>query len=288
MSHVTGLPLITVRIPAYNHEQYVCHALDSVKRQEYGNIEIVIIDDGSTDSTATRISEWIESNGDEIQVDFRSRENRGISATINELVDMANGEYLVGLASDDMLLPGSIERRHEYLRSHPHKMAVFGDSIVVDADGTKIWDSGIADLHNGDKKKYVTDKGLKREIIQNWSATGSSIMMRRALHERFRYDESLTVEDRDFYLKMISEGLLGFIDHPVSAYRLHETNASLKGKDNLATSLNKFKSLMKNARLFSLKDRYLFIKPTLSSFLGVVVYYTIDRLNVLSSRDTSG
>lgn len=288
MSHVDSLPLITVRIPAYNHEQFVCKALDSVKRQGYGNIEIVIIDDGSTDNTAARISEWIECNGDEIRVDFRSRKNCGISATINELVEMSNGEYLVGLASDDMLLPGSIERRYEYLRSHPHKMAVFGDSIVVDAEGKTILDSGMADLHAGDKKKYETDKGLKQEIIQNWSTTGSCIMMRRALHERFKYDESLTVEDRDFYLKMVSEGLLGFIDHPVSAYRLHETNASLKGKDNLATSLNKFNSLTKNARLFPLKDRYLFIKPMLSSFLGIVVYYTINRLKFLSFRDTSG
>ncbi|NNL54778.1 MAG: glycosyltransferase family 2 protein [Woeseia sp.] len=288
MSYIDTLPLITVRIPAYNHEQYVCSALDSVKRQEYGNIEIVIIDDGSTDNTAARISEWIESNGGDIKVVFRSRKNRGVSATINELVDMSNGDYLVGLASDDELLPESIVRRYEYLKRHPHKMAVFGDSIVVDADGKKIFDSGIADLHGGDKEKYGTDTGLKREIIQNWSTTGSCIMMRRALHDRFQYDESLTVEDRDFYLQMVSEGLLGFIDHPVSAYRMHETNASVQGKDNLATSLNKFKSLTKNARRFPLKDRHLFIKPTLSSFFGIVVYYAINILKSLSSRGASG
>ena len=288
MSRVDNRPLITVRIPAYNHEQYVCDALDSVKLQEYANIEIVIIDDGSTDDTAAKISEWIENNGGDIRVDFRSRKNSGISATINELIDMSNGEFLVGLASDDMLLPGSIEKRYEYLSKNPHKMAVFGDSTVINAEGKQILDSGIAGLHGGDKKKYETDRGLKQQIIQNWSTTGSCIMMRRSLHDRFKYDEGLAVEDRDFYLKMVSEGVLGFIDYPVSAYRQHDSNASLRGIDNLTVSLNKFKSLTKNARLFPLKDQYLFIKPIFSSFFGIVVHYAIKRLKLLSSRDTFG
>ena len=247
----------------------------------------MIIDDGSSDNTSARISEWVKSHGDEIKVHFRSRENRGISATINELIEMSNGEYLVGLASDDMLLPDSIARRYEYLRGQPHKMAVFGDSIVVDSDGNQILDSGIAGLHGGNKQNYGTDKALKKEIIQNWSVTGSCIMMRRTLHDRFKYNEGLAIEDRDFYLRMVSEDLLGFIDFPVSAYRVHDANASITGIDNLTTSLNKFKSLWRNARFFSPGDRFLFIKPTLSSFLGIVVYYTLDRLRSLSSRNTS-
>lgn len=281
MMHSNDFPLITVRIPAYNHEQYVCIALDSVRLQTYPNIEIAIIDDGSTDATATKISEWIEHYGDGVKVSFRTRENRGVAATINELIDISNGEYVVGLASDDYLLPNSIIERYQYLRNQPQKLAVFGDSLVIDSNGDQIYKSGINDLHRGNKEKYLTDKGLKQEIIRNWSVTGSCIMMHRSLHKRFRYDESLKIEDRDFYLKMVSADLLGFVDYPVAAYRVHETNFSLKGRNDLLGSINKFKALTRNINLFSCRDRFLFTKPILSSLLGIVVHYSVQRFRVL-------
>lgn len=275
MTQSSGLPLVTVRIPAYNHEQYVCTALDSVRQQSYPNIEIAIIDDGSTDSTAARIDEWIQKYGKKLKVVYRSRKNRGVAATINELIDMSSGDYLVGLASDDYLLPDSISLRYEYLSSHPEKLAVFGDSRVIDENGKQLYESGLADLHTANKQHYLSDRGLKKEIIQNWSVPGSSIMVKRSLHERIRYNERLQFEDRDFYLKMIADNLLGFIDHQVSAYRVHSSNTCFGGKSRLTNSKNKLRSLIWNIGRFSYSDRLLFIKPIISSVLGIVVYSLI-------------
>ncbi|MDX1696671.1 MAG: glycosyltransferase [Thiohalobacterales bacterium] len=275
------LPLITVRIPAYNHERYVRRALDSVLEQRYPNLEIVIIDDGSTDATAARIREWIDQHGDEIDIRFISRENRGISATLNELIQLSNGEYLVGLASDDYLTPDSISIRYEYLASHPDKQAVIGDVTVVDENGELLHDSGLSGLHTANKENYLTDRGLKKEIIQNWSVPGSSIMVRRELHDMIHFDERLQFEDRDFYLKMIAGNLLGFVDRKVSCYRVHGRNACMSEFSRLINSKNKIRSLLWNINRFSVRDRLLFIRPVISAALGVVTYSTAYKLKKL-------
>lgn len=277
-------PLISVIIPAYNHEQFVCVALDSARQQTYPNIEILIIDDGSTDATAARISEWIGQHQNEVSVNFLKRENRGVTTTLNELIDRSNGKYIATLASDDYLLPNSLLHRYGYLQENPQKMAVFGDSIVVDSRGNEIYKSAIADIYAGNKEKYLTDSGLRREIIQNWSIPGSCLMVHRSLYQQFRYDERLQVEDRDFYLKMVSEDLLGFIEYPVAAYRVHETNVSQKGKNDFIGSVNKFKSLTSNINSFSYRDRLLFIKPILSSFFGIVVYFSAKQFRKSSVK----
>lgn len=266
-------PLITIRIPAYNHESYICKALDSIKAQSYPNIEIVIVDDGSTDKTAIKISNWIKNFGDEINILFRSRKNKGISATINELIDMANGEYIAGLASDDYLLPESLKMRYDYLCQHPEKMAVFGDTIVVDKNGFVLHKSALAGLHSAKKDRYLTDDGLKKEIIQNWSVPGGTLMVRRSLHHKMRYNENLQVEDRDFYLRLVAKNLLGFIDKPVAAYRVHEKNFCFDKKNRFVSSSNKFKSLTINFHRFSMKDRLFFVLPVVSSFFGIIIYY---------------
>ena len=268
-------------MPAYNHECFVCKALDSVRQQTWPNLEIVIIDDGSTDSTAARIGEWIEQNGEGIKVKFLSRENRGISATLNELIKLSSGDYLVGLASDDYLTPDSIMARYNYLANNPDKMAVIGDATVVDENGDLLYESGLSDLHTANKANYLTDRGLKKEIIQNWSVPGSSIMVRRELHDMIRFDERLQFEDRDFYLKMIARNLLGFIDHKVSCYRVHGNNACMAEYSKLTNSKNKIRSLLWNINRFSGRDKLLFIKPIVSTILGIAVYSTAYKLKKL-------
>lgn len=270
-------PLISVRIPAYNHERYIEAALDSILVQDYPNKEIVIVDDGSTDGTAAVIDRWIAHNGDEIPIIFRTRENRGISRTINELIHLARGELLVGLASDDILLPGSLSVRYAYLRDHPEKMAVFGDSRVIGKDGEILLESGLCNLHSANKSEYTTYQGLKREIITNWSITGSVLMVRREVHELFLYDTGLPVEDRDFYLKLVSKDLLGFIDIPVSGYRVHGDNLCLDRMSRFHSSKNKFKALARNIHRFTWRDRILFLRPIMSSFFGMLVNSALSR-----------
>ncbi len=95
------MPLVSVLIPAFNHERFVQRCLDSVLEDPYPTKELIIIDDGSTDKTAERIADWVATHCMDLPIEYVRRENRGIAATLNELVARASGEFLRPGASDD-------------------------------------------------------------------------------------------------------------------------------------------------------------------------------------------
>ena len=220
-------PLVSVLIPAFNHEGFVERCLDSVLEDPYPAKEIVIIDDGSTDHTAERIAHWVAVHGDEIAVEFVRRENRGIAATLNELAARSHGEFLRIGASDDYLLPGGLEAQVHYLMSHRHKGAVIGDSIVIDGDGNRLYDSGMCDLHGADKRLYDSSDGIRRAVIGHWAIGGPVTLLRKSVLETVaRWTEGLRIDDWDMFLRLAARDALGFIDVTVCAYRLHGANFS--------------------------------------------------------------
>jgi glycosyltransferase involved in cell wall biosynthesis len=220
-------PLVSVLIPAFNHEGFVERCLDSVLEDPYPAKEIVIIDDGSTDHTAERIAHWVAAHGAEIAVEFVRRENRGIAATLNELAARSHGEFLRIGASDDYLLPGGLEAQVRYLMSHRHKGAVIGDSIVIDGDGNRLYDSGMCDLHGADKRLYDSSDGIRRAVIGHWAIGGPVTLLRKSVLETVaRWTEGLRIDDWDMFLRLAARDALGFIDVTVCAYRLHGANFS--------------------------------------------------------------
>lgn len=223
----TAMPLVSVLIPAYNHERFVQRCLDSVLEDPYPAKELIIIDDGSTDRTAGRIADWVATHCMDLPIEYVRRENRGIAATLNELVARASGEFLRPGASDDYLLPGGLDAQVRYLLTHPGKGAVIGDSVVVDQDDKKIHESGMRDLHGANKGLYRSDDGIRRAIISQWAIGGPVALMRRsALDTVDRWSEGLRIEDWDLFLRLAARDALGFIDVSVCAYRVHGANLS--------------------------------------------------------------
>ena len=220
-------PLVSVLVPAFNHERFVGRCLDSVLEDPWPAKELVVIDDGSTDGTAACIAAWVAHHERDIPVRFVRRPNKGVAATLNELAALARGEFLRLGASDDYLLPGGLEAQVRYLQAHPHKQAVVGDSIVVDQHGRRLYDSGMCDLHRADKRLYRTDAGIRRAVIGQWAVGGAVAMLRRGALERLGgWTEGLRIDDWDFFLRLAASDALGFVDVRVCAYRVHEANLS--------------------------------------------------------------
>jgi glycosyltransferase involved in cell wall biosynthesis len=220
-------PLVSILIPAFNHESFIKRCLDSVLEDPYPAKEIVIIDDGSTDHTAERIEHWVVAHGGEIPVEFVRRENRGIAATLNELAARSHGEFLRIGASDDYLLPGGLEAQVRYLVSHRNKGAVIGDSIVIDGEGNRLYDSGMSDLHGADKSLYDSSDGIRRAVIGHWAIGGPVTLLRKSVLETVaRWTEGLRIDDWDMFLRLAARDAIGFIDVTVCAYRLHGANFS--------------------------------------------------------------
>jgi glycosyltransferase involved in cell wall biosynthesis len=247
-------PLVSVLVPLHNHARYVKRCLDSVLEDGYPRVEIIVIDDGSSDDSAIFAQHWYEERHDQQKIErfeLESQPNMGVTRTLNKLVTKARGDYLILLASDDYLLPGGIAARLEYLLRHPQKLAVFGDCIVVDDSGTKTHESGIVDLYGGHIQCLVDEDLLTLELIYNWCVTGPGFMARRELYEQIGlYDESLTIEDWDMYLRIAARGALGFIPAPVAAYRYHGRNSVLNENLRIVSLDSLLRTAWKNYRAF--------------------------------------
>ncbi|MBQ7197744.1 MAG: glycosyltransferase family 2 protein, partial [Selenomonadaceae bacterium] len=113
-------PLVSIMTPCYNGEKYVGRYLDSVLTQTYDNIEVVIVDDGSTDNTAAIIKSYIpkfESKG--YKLVYVYQENGGAASAISTAMSMVNGDFISWFDSDDILLPFSTEKRVNFLQQNP-------------------------------------------------------------------------------------------------------------------------------------------------------------------------
>lgn len=260
-------PMISILIPAYNHQNYIKQTLDSILNDSYKRKEIVIIDDGSPDNTEEVIKNWINNNKNKIKIIFKRRDNLGLTKTLNELISMSSGEYITFLASDDYLLDGGLEKRYAYLQSYPQKCAVFSDSITINKDGIKIYDSTIFGCYasrKSNKNLFMTDPGIKHQFIKNFVVPGSVLMVNRnclEIHSVY-FNESLQIEDFDFYLKLASKNLIGYLDEKVSAHRIlhhqHETN--LTTSIGLIKTLQDYKkTLLSNLSNFHGKDTILIL-----------------------------
>lgn len=221
--------LVSIIIPVYNRALYIEEALNSALLDAYPNKELVIIDDGSTDNSKQVIEQWAEKHGSQISVIFRSRPNKGFIKSLNELVQMANGEYIVLLDSDDYLIQGGIQKRYDYLKQNPSKMMVFADCLLIDSGGQVTNQSALSAIGNVKKEELVDDASIQKFAVLNGFTTGSTMMVNRRIYDRDvvgPYDESLHSQDYVYNLKVASKNYLGFINETVSAYRIHENNMS--------------------------------------------------------------
>lgn len=277
-SEVGAMPLVSVLIPAFNHERFVVRCLDSVLKDRYPAKEIVIIDDGSSDATAERVEAWIARHGDAIPVTFRRRANRGVAVTLNEMLALARGEFVRLGASDDYLLPEGTHALVQHLQAHVGKSAVFGDCIVVDGEDCLLHASGMEGLHHTNKRHYLGDGNIRRAIITHWAVSGAAALLRRSVLERVGgWSEWLHIEDWDLFLRLAALDTLVFLNMPVCAYRVH--GASLSRTHQRARRL---RNLEESLRVAS-TNRMLFDDPE-RTLLQAQAHYIAAKVAFLRRR----
>ena len=126
----TARPLVSIVVPTYNGARFLREALDSLLAQTYENIEIILLDDASTDATSQVAAEY----GDRIKY-IRQPSNLGIYDNVNAGIALARGEFVATYHADDIYLPTIVQQQVEYLLAHPDVGAVFCSDIFVDAEG---------------------------------------------------------------------------------------------------------------------------------------------------------
>lgn len=226
-----GQPLISVLIPLYNHATYINECLDSILQQGPERIELILIDDGSTDDGLVIAQRWKELHGSSFaRIEFNRQQNAGITRTFDRLIRSSTGDVIMIVASDDVLLPDSIASRLALLQQ-PGVMAVFGDALPVDGAGKAIGTSAIGELGNPSSRAALADpRTLPWELIFRWNIYGSVLLCRREALLKNDGSSVLNLdifcEDMQLYYQLSSHGTLRYLDRPVAKYRIHGTNTS--------------------------------------------------------------
>lgn len=213
--------LISVVIPSYNHKQYVLRAIESVLEQTWKDVEIIVIDDGSTDGSVEAIQEFLDVRGG---FRFVARENRGLVNTLNEGLSLAHGELFCELASDDYFPVDSLEKRTRFLVEHPECVAVFGDGVVI-RDERPTGERVV----NAKRQVAFSSKDPIPQMLQGALPVFSTgLIWTKVLREAGGFDQNnfRYYEDLDTPVRLIMSGRLGYLDEVVICRRLHGSNVS--------------------------------------------------------------
>lgn len=211
-------PLVSVVIACYNHEQFVQDAIQSVIDQTYNNIELIIIDDGSKDSSVAKIKEMIELCERRFtRFEFRSRANIGLSTTLNEALEWCQGKYYSPFASDDIMLKDKTATQVSFLEQNDDIAAVFG--------GVKLIDNNNMELNGRvtEERSY----SFKQIIMHEHDLPAPTQMVRLELIKKIGgYDSNLFIEDWYMWLKLSQNGRIFCLSQIFTLYRQHDSNIS--------------------------------------------------------------
>ena len=214
---ILSQPLVTVVIPSYNHSKYIQQAIQSVIEQTYERIELIVIDDGSSDESVNKINEMFNNCQHRfIRIEFRSRPNKGLCTTLNEALTWAKGEYFSVLASDDQMLPEKTQLQVKAFKSDI--VGVFGGVNIIDQQNKVI----------SSRVREYSETGFEDIFLNKHDLPASSqIFITDVLRQVGGYNPKVKVEDWDLLLRMAKlNKKMVYIPHPLIYYRKHDSNVS--------------------------------------------------------------
>jgi glycosyltransferase involved in cell wall biosynthesis len=213
----TSAPLISVCMPVYNAERYVAEAIQSILGQTLREFEFLIIDDGSTDGSRRILEDYAAR---EPRIRLTCRANLGLVATLNELIDQAEGEFLARMDADDIAMPERFRRQVDYLRGHPNCSVVGCRARVIDPDGDPLCDWFVEQPHE------VIDDLLLQVGVSSVICHPSVLMRRDAVMAVGKYRDFPIEEEIDLFLRLAESGRLAILPEVLLKYRQHPENFS--------------------------------------------------------------
>jgi len=224
------MTLVSILVPLYNHERYILDCLQSIVLQDYPNIEVIIIDDGSTDASYEVVSRWRDANSSRfVRLVLLRQDNAGICKTLNRAARASAGELLIPLASDDLLLPHSIGHLVRATKLYPKGTLWFTDTSLIGPSGEPISDSAYR-THKRNIDVLQNVNRLFYEALFRWGTPLQHQIFDRVLYDALcGYNEDLKFEDIDFALRALAKGRAVLINLPVKQYRIRIGNTGTPG-----------------------------------------------------------
>jgi glycosyltransferase involved in cell wall biosynthesis len=215
--------LISVIIPCYKGERWIGEAIESVLAQSYPHVEVIVVDDGSPDDSASVVRPYLK----DARVHYIYQDNQGVAVARNRGIRQSRGSCLVFLDQDDRLLPHALEVGLQAFRQHPDCGFVFGQCYLIDAKGAPLIYSSLERATQG------APACTYEALVQGKGAAiypPSIILFRRSILEQvggFNPDFGMA-DDYEVYLKVARQAPIYFHGAVIVAYRQHDENNSLR------------------------------------------------------------
>ncbi len=217
-------PLISIAAINYNNSKYVKATLESIRKQTYANIELIVVDDCSTDNSIEIITEWLTTYEGKHKL-IRHEKNKGVAAACNSGVKNATGKYYSAIATDDLMVPGKTTVQAAILeRSTPSVAAVYSDARLIDSEGQPI--EGL--FISRHRKFEQNPAGDIFEILLGGNyIPGMTFLFKKSVFDDIGpFDESLIYEDYDMWLRISKKYKILYSDFPSANYRIRTDSLS--------------------------------------------------------------
>jgi glycosyltransferase involved in cell wall biosynthesis len=191
-------PLVSILIPVYNTAAYLTRAIESILDQQYSSMEIILINDGSTDASETIIQSFQDPR---IRYVAHAK-NMGLVYTLNQGIDLSAGKYIARMDGDDVCLPGRIAQQVGYLESHPEVSVLATRVSLINEQDEPIgyWE---ADQEN------ISPDQIRAFLPKDNCLAHPSIMVKAELLKKYKYrSEQSQAEDYDLWLRMAADGVV--------------------------------------------------------------------------------
>lgn len=233
-------PRVSVVIPTYNCAQYIAETLQSVLDQGYPNLEIIVVDDGSTDNTREVVAGF---RSDRITYLYQSNSG-GPSRPRNVGIAHAQGQFIALFDSDDIMLPDKIAAAVEFLAQEPQLGLVFSNCVKCDERG-RVHPGTALDSHDyfwklpkrrvGETQNIIKgEDAYETLILDNYIGTSSVVIPKEVFKRVGTFDESVSgPEDFDMWLRITSAYDIGFLDIVGYRYRIRHDGITARGEGKL-------------------------------------------------------
>ena len=246
--------LVSVIIPAYNHEKFIQDTIESIIGQTYSNIELIVVDDGSVDSTFSKLQALKKKCETRFKrVIFETQQNQGTCDTLNRLLDLAHGVYVFPIASDDAALPNCVEEEVKFLDQNHDYALVVGDNEFMDEDGKRCYVNKSFEIVYHEEKAFLTFHTYLKTInrflsVENFGSyktlfrsnhVTNGYLMRKSIFAKIgRLSKDAPLEDWWIMLQVSKYSKLKFINEVFYKYRLHENN-TIRNKAKMTDMVRK-------------------------------------------------
>lgn len=225
MNNIQAKPLVSIIMSSYNHEKYIETAILSALNQTYKNIELIVVDDGSKDNSASILKQLKEKYNFYLEI----RENNGLVKTLNYILkNLVHGKYVCVLDSDDYYALDKIEEQVKVMLMHPEAGLCYSPLHKIDKDGNLLKSKNHT---NNTKSGYIFEDFFMGKLH---IPDGGVLIPLKVFQSIGYYDEDIELEDYQLWFKILEKYPAIYLDKKLCYYRTHDSNVSNDEKKMLA------------------------------------------------------